>query len=264
MGIGDWVMASAEARYYNEQVGLRCVFANEKKRISYNRDVFFNNPRVTDRPEEGEKVVRISNFAGSRPYIAEVTEERFTWFLEYRAEPGEIWLTDAEQKVGISDAVIIEPYVKDHHVFSQNKAWPLDRWQALVDSMPDIRWVQLGAPDRRALKGVRKINTRTFREAMPYLNKARLVVTTDGGLHHTRAAFGKDAVVLWGGLVPPTMLGYELHKNIWHGAEPCGNRFLCGHCREAMESITVEEVKDAVEGRLNNLDAHEGQAAAVS
>jgi ADP-heptose:LPS heptosyltransferase len=264
MGVGDWVMASEDAKFYNEKHGLRVVFANEKQRISYNWDVFVNNPRVAEKPEAGEQVVRIENYAGHRPYIRAVTEERFYWNDNFRAKPGEFWFTEQEKKIGIEDVVIIEPYVKDHHVFSQNKAWPLERWQALVESMPDVRWVQLGMPDRKALKGVRKINTRRFREALPYLNKARLVVTTDGGLHHSRAALGKDAVVLWGGLVSPTILGYEFHRNIWYGAEPCGSRYICAHCREAMESITVEEVKVAIEDRLNSLNSNQRQAAAVS
>lgn len=256
-------MASEDAKYYNEQSGLRVVFADENKRISYNRDIFKNNPRVAENPEPGERVVRIENYAGNRPYIRGVFEDRFIWNDTFKARPGEFWLDEQEKKIGIADAVIIEPYVKDHHVFSQNKAWPLERWQALVDSLPDIRLVQLGLPDRKALKGVRKINTRRFREALPYLNKARLVVTTDGGLHHARAALGRDAVVLWGGLIPPTILGYGLHRNIWHGAEGCGSRYLCAHCREAMESITVDEVKEVIEERLNRTDANEVKAEAV-
>jgi ADP-heptose:LPS heptosyltransferase len=156
--------------------------------------------------------------------------------------------------------VIIEPYVKNHHTFSQNKAWAIENWLELIKSI-DLPWIQLGPPEAKALPGVRKINTRRFREAIPYLNKAKLVVTTDGGMHHTRAALGKDAVVMWGGLVPPTLLGYDLHKNIWHGVEPCGNRFICDHCRTAMDSITVEEVKEAIEERLNRTHPVEGEAA---
>jgi len=262
MGLGDWVLATEEAKYYNELHNLRVVFANEQRRISYNRDIFKNNPRIAEMPEPGEQVVRISNYAGARPYIKEVTEERFHWNFKFKAKPGEIWLDDHEKKIGIEDAVIIEPYVKNHHIFSQNKAWPIERWKALIQAV-DVNWVQLGPPDHKALPGVRKINTRTFREAIPYLNKAKLVVTTDGGIHHTRAALGKDAVVMWGGLVPPTILGYDIHKNIWHGAEPCGNRYLCDHCRQAMSDISVEEVRSAIEERLNGTAAEQGQAATV-
>jgi hypothetical protein len=71
-------------------------------------------------------------------------------------------------------------------------------------------------------------------------------------------------VVLWGGLVSPTILGYEFHRNIWYGAEPCGSRYVCAHCREAMESITVEEVKVAIEERLNSLNSNQRQAESVS
>src|SRR5687768_10408756 len=121
MGLGDWCLATEEAKYYNELHGLRVIFANDKKRISYHPDIFKNNPRIAERPEEGEQVVRISNYAGSRPYIRDVSEERFLWNEKFKARPGEFWLDEQELKIGIEDAVIIEPYVKNHHIFSQNK-----------------------------------------------------------------------------------------------------------------------------------------------
>src|SRR3990167_11311633 len=112
MGLGDWVMASEDAKFYNEKYGLRVVFANESKRISYNPDVFKNNPRVAYKPDPGEQVVRIENYAGHRPYIKAVSEERFVWNETFKARPGEFWLDDQELKIGFEDAVIIEPYVK--------------------------------------------------------------------------------------------------------------------------------------------------------
>jgi ADP-heptose:LPS heptosyltransferase len=74
--------------------------------------------------------------------------------------------------------------------------------------------------------------------------QAKLVVTTDGMLHHAAAAFGVPAIVLWGGVVSPKILGYPTHINIWNGAQPCGSYAeVCSHCREAMDSISVDQVK---------------------
>jgi len=243
-------MASAEARYHNELLGKKVVFAHGQK-VYWVEEVFKNNPRIEKEPKHGQQIVRIENYPGKRPYIKLVTKERFYWNERFVAEPGEVWLDDEEKKLGIPGAVIVEPNVKAKSPFSMNKAWPWERWQTLVKSL-DLPWVQLVHSDVPRLKGVKHVEA-TFREALSHINLASLVVTTDGAFHHAAAALRKPAVVLWGGLVSPLILGYKGHKNIWHGAESCGTVGECDHCKQAMASIEVDEVKEAIEERTRHL-----------
>jgi ADP-heptose:LPS heptosyltransferase len=97
---------------------------------------------------------------------------------------------------------------------------------------------------------VEHIVTPSFRVAISAMSGASLYIGPDGGLHHVAAALGIPAVVLWGGVASPKNLGYDFHTNIWHGDEPCGTvNGICGHCKEAMAKITVEEVLEAVNAR---------------
>lgn len=155
-----------------------------------------------------------------------------------------MFLSREELEVGIPGAVIIEPNTKAADL-SKNKAWPWERWQELVDSL-NLPWVQLGDTESQTLKGVRRVHTKHFRDALGYLDKCTLLVTTDGALHHAAAALGKKAVVLWGGLAPPQILGYELHRNICHADWWCGYNKPCVHCRDTMAKITVDEVRKAI------------------
>jgi ADP-heptose:LPS heptosyltransferase len=147
---------------------------------------------------------------------------------------------------------LIEPHTKSQE-FSRNKEWPWDRWQEVVKRL-DLPWVQLGNEESKSLDGVKRVVTKSFRDALGYINKASLVVTTDGALHHAAAALGKPAVVLWGGLAPWTVLGYSTHTNICKATSVCGSIKSCSHCQKAMEAITVEDVIKAIDemraGRL--------------
>ena len=89
--------------------------------------------------------------------------------------------------------------------------------------------------------------TNTFREALQVLSKAKLFVGTDGGLHHAAAALGIPSVVIWTGFTSPRHLGYDTHRNIHDGSEPCGTYdSVCQHCLLKSKAITVEQVLDAV------------------
>jgi hypothetical protein len=238
-------MASAEARHYHEMYGRPIVFANRETKHVYWSEVFENNPKILEEPKHGQQVTIVENYPGKRPYIRAVTKERYLYDNGFCIEPGEIFLTDEEKSLGIEGAVLVEPHTKTEYGFSRNKAWPWERWQELVDTV-NAPWVQLTYGDKKALNGVRSVSTESFRESLPYINKASLIVTTDGAIHHAAAALGKKAVVLWGGVASPDLLGYKTHKNICHEEHPCGSIVDCEHCVEAMKRITVDEVASAV------------------
>lgn len=241
MGIGDWILATAEAKALNEKHGIPVVFAHPKTGAPYWSEVFRGNPRILKDPRNGQKCVVVRGHGGGkRPYHNGYDGERFHWNKDYKAVPGELFLSAEEKKGGIPGAVLIEPHTKEG-ASSRNKAWPFERWQEVVDKIA-LPWVQLGNAESKTLNGVQRVVTRSFRDALPYVNQCSLLVTTDGALHHAAAALGKPAVVLWGGLAPPSMLGYDFHKNICHASAWCGMNRPCDHCKSAMEKITVEEV----------------------
>lgn len=245
MGIGDWIMATAEAKYFNEQTGKKVVFAHSRTGIPQWHPVFKNNPRIEKHPSPGNDYCIVRNHGGARPYHLGYDGERFRWNDKFKAEPGELYLTKAQKEVGEVGAVLIEPNTKNYP-FSRNKAWPWERWQELVKRLPKVPWVQLGPIDSKSLNGVKRVMTPGFMDALGWIHNSALVVTTDGAMHHAAAALGKPAVVLWGGLVPPKILGYDSHINLCHATSWCGLNRPCNHCREAMEAITVDEVIDAI------------------
>lgn len=202
--------------------------------------VFENNPKIAKKAYPGCFWVRTGK--GNRPYIDyEKSTDKRTVYKRWEKEPGEVFLSETEKAKYAVEGVYIEPNVKGS--YGGNKDWGFERWQQVVDALPEIPWIQ-GAG--RALRGVRQIETLTFRDALSVLYHCDLIVGTDGGMHHAAAAMSKPAVVVWGGLVGPDILGYDFHTNLHSGTHSCGSHESCKHCRDALNRISVGQVVDAV------------------
>lgn len=251
MGLGDWIMATSQVRTLNERTGKRVVVVDRLGRVRWS-DAFDGNPRVV-RPGEitagsSFQYARLLNAGGSRPYIRSKTETHWFW-QQWDIAPGELFLSDDEVAVGRTSAagrVLIEPNTK---VPDGNKAWAFERWQAVVDALPEVDWVQIGEPSARRLGRVRFVTTRV-REAFGVVKAARLFVGAEGALHHAAAALGTPAVVLWSEFISPVFTGYTSQRNIRKTAAVCGSRHPCPSCRASMDAITVDEVVRAIQEEL--------------
>lgn len=240
MGAGDWIMATAQVRAMNIATGRKILVVG-RGGIPQWSEVFENNPRIVQRYTPG--CVRLTNGSGLRPYIEAKTATHWVW-KRWPIAPGEIFLSAQEQQFAAAhaDGILIEPNTK---VDGSNKAWFFDRWQALVDGGGDF--VQVGPPGARVLRGVRFVETKSFRLACAVLAVSKAFVGTEGGLHHAAAAFGVPAVVLFSEFISPDITGYPGHRNLRHAGQACGSRLPCEGCRASMAAISVDEVRSNLE-----------------
>lgn len=240
MGFGDdFMVTSIVKKAYKKHKKPICV--GDGRDIKW-EEVFDNNPKMSREVYPG--AVWVNNVMFNRPYIdnMKTTEGHFVYRNDFKIEPGELFLTDAEKsKYNQTGFVFIEPNIKG--TFSGNKDWGFGRWQQVVNRCDGVRFLQGRG---RKLDGVEQVHTKSFRHACALLDRSDFFVGTDGGLHHAAAALGKRAVVVWGGLVTPKILGYDTHINLHSGTSSCGNTKPCEHCRKALDSITVDMVVDAI------------------
>lgn len=235
MGAGDWIMATSQVRRIHEGSGCK-VLVVDRRGVPQWHPVFENNPRIARASERNAR--RLINSSGCRPYILSKGPERWVW-QKWDIAPGEIYLSQAEREFAAphAGAILVEPHTK---VTGSNKAWIFDRWQQLVDMGGSF--VQVGPAGTVALRGVRFVETPSFRHACAVLAASRAFVGTEGGLHHAAAALGVPAVVLFSEFISPQFTGYAMHRNLRHADSACGSRIPCQGCRESMEAITVDEV----------------------
>lgn len=235
MGLGDWILASAQVKEANERTGKK-VMLGDGKRYFYEPQVFKNNPRMAN---PGEDCVWVANYGGCRPYIRGSIDRHFIFNDDFHATPGELYLSEEELEFKYPEPyIVIEPEVKNKFSHGVNKSWPREYWE--IVSKENLPFLQLGLTETPIFP---HLKTDTFRHALSILSKAKLFVGTDGGLHHAAAALGIPAVVIWTGFSSPKHLGYEFHTNIHDGGEPCGNYSgVCNHCLEISKSIKPERV----------------------
>jgi hypothetical protein len=241
MGLGDWLMASGDAKEANERTGKK-VKIGDGNRMFGDNQIFINNPRMASNSDTN--VVWVKNYQGHRPYLKGTKNGRLLFNDDYKPIVGEIYFSPEEQEAidKIRDNyIIVEPNVKKVYAHTVNKAW--HGWEELFKH--DLPWIQLG--NYTTEKKTTWLETPNFRDALGILSKAKLFVGTDGGLHHAAAALGIPSVVIWTGFTSPRHLGYDTHRNIHDGSEPCGTYdSVCQHCLLKSKAITVEQVLDAV------------------
>ena len=246
MGIGDDLIATGLARGAAER-GKRIAFGNgEKIKFGpYSAMIFKNNPNICWPGEERANDIEwISYYKGNRGYNSSGVG-KWIWNYNFRAQPGQLFFDESED---IHDddrgMVLLEPNVPNKPC-APNKQWPVERWKQLADALLgagfEVRQFEYGGRHRVAPP----IQTPTFRNAASLIKSARLAILPEGGLHHAAAAVGTPAVVLFGGFVPPAVLGYDGHSNLTGGATACGSYAACRHCSEAMAAIRVDDVLEA-------------------
>ena len=254
IGFGDDVLGSGLARGMHAR-GKRAAFGDGKKIIwgPWSEEVFRNNPNVARRGSEGSADLEwVPHYKGHRLYNSlDRGKNRWVWNYEFRAKPGEIFFDEKELLLSRSvtqNFIFIEPNVPWHKSVAVNKDWGLKNYQEvatrLLKAGHDVVQSRYG---RDKLKGVRFVITPTFRDVLAVMSRASVALVPEGGLHHGAAAVGVPAVVLFGGFIPPDVMGYDAHVNLTGGATRfCGSLDKCYHCRDAMAKISVEEVYQAV------------------
>lgn len=246
MGVGDELMAAGHARRVSRETGRKVAIVD---RSGYARVHELWEGLDFISPVKGPDIATVTNGSGCRPYI----KYPFTWetghgYTGWRARDHRpVIAPRVAARRTPEDFILIESTIKA--LANPNKHW--DRWQAVVDALPGVRFVQCRPPrdGGPALRGVEVVQTSTFIDALRVLGRASLYVGPEGGMHHGAAALDVPAVVYFGGSTSIEATGYPDHTN-FGTAEPCGRWQPCRHCAEIRNAITVDQVVQAVKEKL--------------
>jgi hypothetical protein len=245
MGYGDELMGSGVARGAHAR-GKRIAFGNGQRIIWHDNahQIFRGNPNVAPPGSEGAHDLEwVAHYPSNRLYHRGRESDRWI-FSDWRAVPGQVFFTKEEEHIAktFQVDVVIEPSVKR---MAPNKQWPVERYQAVATALTQkgYRVAQfMGGRASGWLEGVMPVPTNSFRAALAKLARVRLYVGPEGGLHHGAAALAVPGVVIFGGFTHPRNTGYDLHRNLFVGDEPCGRQGPCEHCNAAMSAIAVDQV----------------------
>lgn len=264
MGFGDAIMATALARGFHAQ-GKRAAFFAPKenhctiKWTGYCEDIFKNNPNIARPGQEGEtEIVWLPHYKKQFPYCQfDGKKNRWNWNFDFRAQPGEFFFTADELVPFVNPPfIVIEPNIAWQRQVNFNKDWGEGKYEAVAARLmkQGHRVVQfIHGNSRRKIAGAVHLKSASFHQAAAVMSKASLIIAPEGANHHAAAALKVPAVIPWGDWSPAQTMGYAGQIKLT-GSKPqqaCGNHANCVHCRQVMNSITVEDVYQAAIGVLH-------------
>ena len=138
-----------------------------------------------------------------------------------------------------------------HSRSSVNHHWPMEKWKALVRSLPEYTFIQLGWKDEETVPGALDWKGKMeLRDALCVIKHADSFVGIESSLAHVTNAVGLPGVVLFGDS-GPGFWGHENNINIFKKVRcsPCYFYLWndpCPYNHECMNHITVEEVRNAL------------------
>ncbi|HSY18372.1 MAG TPA: glycosyltransferase family 9 protein [Candidatus Acidoferrales bacterium] len=146
----------------------------------------------------------------------------------------------AENVVVIQSSGLAAPYPM------KNKEWYPARFQEVCSELHrDVQVVQIGSEQDPKLEGAIDMRGKTtLRQSAAILANALVFVGLEGFLMHLARAVDCRSVIIYGGRIKPTQIGYVANKNLYTQVRcaPCWLRNPCEFDRKCMDAITVPQV----------------------
>jgi len=256
--LGDEIIATAFAKGAKAR-GRRIAFGDGKRYVTspWQEIIFKGNPNIAWPKDIRRPDIEWCAFCkGNRLYNRRdpTGARRWLWNYDWKTQPGEFFFASDELEFATKikkGFVLIEPHVPRHKSVVHNKDWGMTNFQAVADKLlgDGHEVIQFKHHDYPTLARVNVWECPSIRHSAAAMRRAGVVVCPEGGTHHAAAAVGARAVVIFGGFIPPSVIGYDFHTNLTGDVdEACGNLERCEHCIQALKNISVEEVYAAAVG----------------
>lgn len=146
----------------------------------------------------------------------------------------------AEKQVVMQTSGLGAPYPM------RNKEWYPARFQEVCDHLcSDATVIQIGSATDPRLAGAVDLRGQTsIRQSAALLANSLVFIGLEGFLMHLARAVDCRAVIIYGGRLMPSQIGYIANKNLYSPVEcaPCWLRNPCNYNRKCMDMITAEQV----------------------
>tara|TARA_R110002051_G_scaffold311408_3_gene385407 strand:- start:992 stop:1828 length:837 start_codon:yes stop_codon:yes gene_type:complete len=271
VGLGGYLAWTAVAREISKRLPpdvkiLPCEGDGKTVSKIVRSEVFENNPYILTRVEEGVEAFPMflnnpqANYCKTdTPYKAHhrydkhIIEQMCEFYnIENPELRCELYFTEAERQnitkltAELGDEyIVVEPYSKDN--YTPNRSYPLGKWQEIINELSKkIQVVQVGLSNYPLLKNMIDFRGKTsFRSAALLIEKAKLFMSTEGGLVHAATCVDTTSIVIITGYQDTKMVAYPQNININIGSHgPCGLKLECPECTQDAISHNYKEILD--------------------
>lgn len=182
------------------------------------------------------RLVRVTGDVELRPYI---------FLTEKELAAGKL----AREQIVMQSSGMSAPYPM------RNKEWYPDRFQSVCAELSaDVQVIQIGSAKDPKLESALDLRGKTsLRQSAAILANSLLFVGLEGFLMHLARAVDCRSVIVYGGRIKPTQIGYVANKNLYSQVRcaPCWLRNNCDFDRKCMDMITTDQVIAAVAEQIS-------------
>jgi hypothetical protein len=168
-----------------------------------------------------------------------------------------IFLTEKELAAGklARDQVVMQSSGMSAPFPMRNKEWYPDRFQSVCAELSaDVQVIQLGsAKDPKLEKAMDLRGKTSLRQSAAILANSLVFIGLEGFLMHLARAVDCRSVIVYGGRLKPSQIGYVANKNLYSQVRcaPCWLRNTCEFDRKCMDMITTEHVTAAAAEQIS-------------
>lgn len=128
----------------------------------------------------------------------------------------------------------------------RNKEWYPQRFQEVCSELRrDLQVVQIGSANDPKMEGAIDLRGKTsLRQSAAILANSLAFIGLEGFVMHLARAVECRSVIIYGGRIKPSQIGYVANKNLYTQVRcaPCWLRNPCEFDRKCMDMITVPQV----------------------
>ncbi len=304
IGVGDTLVMTAWMRRAHERYGFKYIVVSKypaffESNPLVNRNIDFRglgsirkpiakwllkkagNARIFQFGYFGGKEHTREEFlqAANRPVsLIQLYSEHIPYAIDYDNACNEVFLTTAESNT--YSRVFSKLF--DHHKafalirpvgftgWTTKKEWHIERYQAVVNSLPNHQWVQVGDVNDPLLQGTIDLRGKTtLRELSWVISKAQFMLCTEGVYNHLASAFNTPTVVVQSGFTPPEVACYPATTIVARKpTTSCAPCLLPGPChiegKPCTNDITVAMVTEAIESIASVQNIHKKRVSSVA
>ena len=170
-------------------------------------------------------------------------------------------LFSSEELLSFENQTLPKPYVVAQSQASHSnhpqktKDWGIKSMQSVVNALSrNFQVIQLGSSQDVALDKVTQLAGKTtIREAGLFLSQATLFIGLEGALMHLARAVDCPSVIVWGGRLKPSQIGYPCFENLYQDMDcsPCWIPNACPHSLACMKAISPKMVLERADKILS-------------
>jgi ADP-heptose:LPS heptosyltransferase len=269
-GIGDDLMCSTVFRELKKRSSRRIAMTTlfpemfEKNR-DVDRIIYHPHPRMARWLTAGLPLERMGYSAydaardGDEPLdenvlIKLLRKVRVTGEVELRPY---IFLTPHELAAGklAHEQIVIQSSAQAAPWPMKNKEWYIERFQHVCAELSaDVRVFQIGSPKDPKLESAVDLRGKTsIRQSAAILANSLVFIGLEGFLMHLARAVDCRSVIIYGGRIKPSQIGYVANKNLYSQVRcaPCWLRNPCDYDRKCMDMITTDQVTAAAAEQIS-------------